>query len=628
METKQKQPYVEGLRKSLGYDEMITVEPVGLSGGLAVFWKNNFEVEVISMNNRIIDMRIKMGSLSFFLSCVYGDPIKARRREVWENLASIGLARDEAWVLVGDFNELMNNSEKMGGPLRSESSFWDFRSMAINCKLRGASSFGNDEWFQLFPRSQVEYLDMWASDHRPLRVSFALETEDPSRGRFYFDKRMIEKEGFEEVILRGWNAGSLSCNLLDRISSCRREVAKWKRTADLNSRSKIHRLKQALECEIVKHMPSYSLMKNLKFDLAEAYKQEEIFWRQRSREQWLKAGDRNTKYFHNCVKGKKIQNRILMLKDDAGSENFSEGAKGNIAVEYFRELFMSSNPYDLDSLFEGFQGRVSQEMNAILTASISVEEIKQAAFGPSVIAEVQGFFNTAILPPGWNHTQICLIPKIPNPTLMKNMRPISLCSVQYKIISRILCDRLKVFLPAIISETQGAFVSGRLISDNIMIAHEMVHGLLTNPRVSDEFMAVKTDMSKAYDRVEWCFLEVLLEKIGFDRVWFRWIMSCVSSVTYTVLLNGRSHGYIKPERGIRQGDPLSPFLFIMCAEALVSCLNHSEAVGTLTGIKLAATGPAVHHLLFADDSLLMCRASKEEAGELNRCLKLYGDASG
>lgn len=129
-------------------------------------------------------------------------------------------------------------------------------------------------------------------------------------------------------------------------------------------------------------------------------------------------------------------------------------------------------------------------------------------------------------------------------------------------------------------------------------------------------MAVKTDMSKAYDIVEWSFIEVLLERMGFERQWIRWIMSCVSTVSFSVLINGASHGFIKPERGLRQGDPLSPFLFILCAEALVNCLNQVETEGRLTGIKLATSGPAVHHLLFADDSLLMCKASVEEAAEL------------
>lgn len=123
-------------------------------------------------------------------------------------------------------------------------------------------------------------------------------------------------------------------------------------------------------------------------------------------------------------------------------------------------------------------------------------------------------------------------------------------------------------------------------------------------------------------------MEILLEKMGFARAWIRWVMACISSVSYAVLLNGQSHGFIRPERGIRQGDPLSPFLFILCTEALVNVLNQAEAQGKLHGIKLAASCPVVHHLLFADDSLLMCDATVNESEEIRNCLKLYGDASG
>lgn len=134
-------------------------------------------------------------------------------------------------------------------------------------------------------------------------------------------------------------------------------------------------------------------------------------------------------------------------------------------------------------------------------------------------------------------------------------------------------------------------------------------------------------MSKTYDRVEWNFLKILMEKMGFDHVWIKWIMACVGSVSFSILMNGNKHGFIKPERRIRQGDPLSLFLFILCAEALVSCLNEAESAGRLHGIKLAGSGPAVHHLLFADDSLLMCIASTLEPAELMSCLSRYSKAS-
>lgn len=394
-------------------------------------------------------------------------------------------------------------------------------------------------------------------------------------------------------------------------------------------------------------------MKNLKLELSKAYREEEAFWRQKCREQWLREGDRNTAFFHNCVKGRKAKNRVLMLMDELGTEHYSEGAKGHVATEFYRDLFMSSNPHDLVSLFDGFTERVTPEMNTLLCKEITPEEIRRAAFairgksapgedgfngifyekywhivGAQLIDEIQGFFTSSVVPPCWNHTHLSLIPKITNPVQMSDMRPISLCSVQYKIISKILCDRLKCILPDIISDTQGAFVQGRLISDNIVIAHEMVHGLRTNVAVSQEFMAIKTDMSKAYDRVEWCFLEELLGKMGFDHIWIRWVMACITIVSYSVLLNGKSHGFIKPERGIRQGDPLSPFIFILCAEALVSKLNHSEENGRLTGIGLSSSGPRIHHFLFADDSLLMCKANELESQEVVDCLKAYGEASG
>lgn len=180
----------------------------------------------------------------------------------------------------------------------------------------------------------------------------------------------------------------------------------------------------------------------------------------------------------------------------------------------------------------------------------------------------------------------------------------------FKIISKILAKRLKKVLPSIISETQAAFVEGIIISDNILIAHELLHTLKSNNKCCEEYIAVKTDISKAYDMIEWSFLRKAMEACGFSKEWYDLIMAC-----------------IRPSRGLRQWDPLSPYLFVICTEMLVQMLTNAEQQGRLTGLKVARRAPAVSHLLYADYSLFYCKSNEEEIGELGRILQHYSIAS-
>ena len=134
----------------------------------------------------------------------------------------------------------------------------------------------------------------------------------------------------------------------------------------------------------------------------------------------------------------------------------------------------------------------------------------------------------------------------------------------------------------------------------------MFYGLHTNKSCQNKFMVIKTDMSKAYDRIEWNFIEALIHKMDFDPHWIKLMRRYISSVQYRVLLNGQPHGLITPQRGLRQGDPLSPYLFIMCSEALNSNIKKAERMKQLTGMKVARACPAISHLLFADDCLFFC----------------------
>ena len=127
-------------------------------------------------------------------------------------------------------------------------------------------------------------------------------------------------------------------------------------------------------------------------------------------------------------------------------------------------------------------------------------------------------------------------------------------------------------------------------------------------------------MSKAYDRVEWIFLKKIMEKLGFSEKWINLIMMCVTTVSYRIKVNDEYTTNVTPQRGLRQGDPLSPYLFIICAEALSALLQNAESEGKIQGIKICEAAPRINHLFFADDSLILMRAQKEDASELQRIL--------
>jgi hypothetical protein len=141
-------------------------------------------------------------------------------------------------------------------------------------------------------------------------------------------------------------------------------------------------------------------------------------------------------------------------------------------------------------------------------------------------------------------------------------------------------------------------------------------------------LALKINISKAYDKVDWGFLRGVLTKMGFADVWIRWVMMCVSLVNYSVLMNSDRVGPISPGRGLRQGDPLSPYLFILVTEGLTSLIHQAVGRGDLHGVRICRGAPEVSHLLFADDCFLFCRANVAEVNELMRILQIYEQASG
>ena len=315
-------------------------------------------------------------------------------------------------------------------------------------------------------------------------------------------------------------------------------------------------------------------------------------------------------------------------------------------------IFKPAHPSNFDASLCAINQRVSQDMNEKLLAEFKAEDVRHALkqmhptkaprpdsmspifcqqyweiVSPEVIKCVLDMLNSGVIPYGINETYICLIPKVKSPQKITKYRPISLCNVIYKLISKVLANRLKSILAEVIDESQSAFVPGRLISDNVLVAFEMMHSI-DHRRKEKEAIMVVLDISKAYDRVKWAYLEAMMGRMGFNERWISLIMMCVCTVEYSILINGEVKGKIIPTRGLRQGDPISPYLFLLCVEGLSAMLKKEEREGHLKGVAVSREAPQISHLFFVDNSVVFCKASVQECDRVIKVLEDYEGESG
>ncbi|XP_031124298.1 uncharacterized protein LOC116027009 [Ipomoea triloba] len=564
---------------------------------------------------------------SWRLTGFYGEPDRRNRSE------KRGGNPQPTWLIEG-FRDAVSSSGLSDFPLQGHQFTWE--------KSRGKPDWieakldrvlVSDSWKDKFKDAEAHTIISSKSDHLPILLK-------------------VVEAVCREVVIDSWEA-SRGLDLLVRIERCNEAVWKWGKVFTKNFRRKIDFWSRRMES--LKRRTDHQgcmLFKEAQYHHLKALEHQNAYWRHRSKEFWLKGGDQNTTFFHNAVRRRRQNNQILRLKDDNGEWCDRGTSLNNLMLKYFSDMF----DYEQDvqgPILENLGSVLSQAQNECLTSTFTTEEIKRALFdmkpdkspgpdglspgffqqywdilGRDVVNFCETFRQTKSLPPGANNTHIVLIPKVAKPTSMTELRPIALCNVLYKILSKALANRIKPLLNCLVSESQCAFVPGRLISDNLLLAYEIQHYLKRKSQGNNGMMGLKLDMSKAYDRVNWSLVEGILSKLGFSADFVAMVSGCIRSVHYNLLLEGREIGSFIPKRGLRQGDPLSPYLFILMMECLSRLISKEIHHGSLHGVTISRGAPVISHLIFADDCFLFCRANSLEAGLLKEILKEFSAASG
>lgn len=356
---------------------------------------------------------------------------------------------------------------------------------------------------------------------------------------------------------------------------------------------------------------------------------EESFFCQKSRITWLGEGDKSTAYFHRMASTRQAINHIHFLFDDDGNRFETQKEIQDHCIGFFKQLLgtVESAPLFLhEDICSLLNYQCSADLRGKYDSVFSREEIKAVFFslpknkssgpdgysaefftncwtivGAEVSSAVAEFFSSGTLLKQWNATSLVLIPKTHNASKVSDFRPISCLNTVYKVISKLLASRLQSLLPSMISHEQSAFLSGRLLSENVLLASEIVQGY--NRKYISPRSMLKVDLRKAFDSVRWDFLLSVLTALGLPPKFIGWIKECVCTPTFSISVNGHSDGFFKSSRGLRQGDPLSPYLFVLVMEVFSKLLHSRYDSGYISYHPKTST-LEISHLMFADDVMV------------------------
>eukprot|EP00253_Pinus_taeda_P014967 PITA_14967 len=518
------------------------------------------------------------------------------------------------------------------------------------------------------------------SDHKP--ILFCLkEEEDLGPLPFRFSPLWAGKDRFMDTVQSAWQMdvnGSPSYVWEQKLKKVKSALKLWiKKSIQPPNRQRKEAISQleGIQFEMENTFPSASELaqeKTAQKNVYCSFRKEEEYWRLKSRSLWLKSGDRNTSYFHKQCRARLSRNHIAEITSSSGQIYKGFAQIQEAATNHFRNLLSAERKGqeedELDFL-SVVPNLVSEEANASLMRPAMEEEITNIVWsmdpdkapGPDgfsihfyricweiikfdLFRMIRGVLKKAKMGGGTKSTFLALIPKetnprsfdryrpisalIPketNPRSFDRYRPISLCNSSYKIVAKLLANRIKPLLQHLISPAQGGFVQGRQIFDNVIQIQEALQSSFAR---KEQGMIVKLDMSNAFDRVNRSFLFRVLEAFGFCQDFINIIKACTDNVWIAPLVNGRPTEFFSATRGLRQGCPLSPFLYILLADSLSRKLSQEQHRGFIPGIRIVQEVPSVNHALFADDAILLGGASLRMAKAFKLILQKFCNVTG
>ncbi|KAJ0469831.1 putative RNA-directed DNA polymerase [Helianthus annuus] len=661
--------------------EFDTVEARGKSGGLISIWNprkfKKFSSERDSNFLLTSGCLVEDGTVVNMVN-VYAPQKVGEKRILWNRLLNLMQGKTGMWVFVGDFNSVRWFEERKNSKFNSKAAE-DFNNFIDEATLQEYYMQGNkftyltgvgnsakmskidrvlvcEDFFTRWNGACFRALARELSDHSPLLLS-TNELNFGAKPFKWFDS-WLHREGCEEVVKKAFDSvvcdGPPGSSLHKKLGAAKLALKDWWKQITLKEgeemadlKNTINRMEKKLEDGVLEEDEEWIWEESKKeVDRLNFLKNKDL--KQKSRMNWAILGDENSAFFHRCINGRKAANMIPGVLIDGDWVSQPPLVKREI-LRFYRDLFREKHVCRPRFVSNELK-QIPMDKKEDLIAPFTKEEIKEAVFdcgsekapGPDgfnfrfikhfwdcleddFVSLFEEFHGSGCIRKESSLSYITLIAKNRTPMGLKDYRPINLVGVINKAISKVIASRIKKVMGDVISNSQSAFLKDRYILDGPLVLNEFISWA---KKSGEKAFMFKIDFEKAYDNVNWDFLMSVMDQMGFPSRWCLWVRGIIQSARSAVLVNGSPTFEFECQKGLRQGDPLSPFLFLIVMEALAGMITRAGRLGDIEGIKLPNAGPTLSHMLYADDALILGKWDRSNIVNLMRLLRIFHVCSG